>query len=192
MPRYFGKRIMLREYRREDAGEMYRWVNDPEITDTLNDSLFFYPQGIEYVDSFITDHIMNRSCSFVIADLKDEGYLGQTELFHMDYRNGVAELGITLAHPALMGKGIGQEAVKLMLSIAFAKMNLHRVELNVYDFNQRAIHCYEKCGFRHEGTLRKKHFKNGDYADILMMGILKEDYLADRSELPINKSAAGN
>ena len=43
MPRFYSKRIMFREYRREDAGEMYQWVNNPEITATLNDSLFFYP-----------------------------------------------------------------------------------------------------------------------------------------------------
>lgn len=181
MPQFFGKRIMLREYRREDAGEMYRWVNNPEITDTLNDSMFFYPQGIEYVDSFINDRIMNRSCSFVIADLKDESYLGQIELFNMDYRNGFAEMGVVLAHPALIGKGFGQEAVGLMLKIAFEKMNLHRIELNVYAFNRRAITCYEKCGFRKEGVLRKRHFKNGSYADIIVMGILREDYLAEQN-----------
>ncbi len=176
MPRFYSKRIMFREYRREDAGEMYQWVNNPEITATLNDSLFFYPQGIEYVDNFINDHIMHRSCSFVIADLKDESYIGQIDLFNMDYRNGFAELGIVLSHKILFDQGIGEEAVRLMLDIAFKKMNLHRIELNVYDFNQRAIACYKKCGFLQEGIQRKRHFKNGHYVDIVNMAILREDY----------------
>ncbi|MCX7795915.1 MAG: GNAT family N-acetyltransferase [bacterium] len=63
-----------------------------------------------------------------------------------------------------------------MLRYAFEVLNLNRVELTVYDFNKRAIRCYEKTGFTLEGRLRQKIFKNGNYQDVLIMSILKEEW----------------
>ncbi|HIC94568.1 MAG TPA: N-acetyltransferase, partial [Anaerolineae bacterium] len=63
-----------------------------------------------------------------------------------------------------------------LLGFAFREMNLHRVYLSVHDYNERAIRCYEKCGFRHEGRLREALFRDGRYHDELMMGILREEF----------------
>ena len=63
-----------------------------------------------------------------------------------------------------------------MLKYAFEHLNLHKVFLRVYEYNERAIHVYEKCGFRMEGRLRKQRFKWGKYHDVLIMGILDEEY----------------
>jgi RimJ/RimL family protein N-acetyltransferase len=60
--------------------------------------------------------------------------------------------------------------------LAFDKVGLHRVHLHVFDFNQRAISCYENCGFGREGVLREYWFKNGRFRDTLVMSILSEDY----------------
>jgi len=56
-------------------------------------------------------------------------------------------------------------------------MNLHRVFLYVYDFNERGIRCYEKVGFQHEGRLRQSRFTAGRYVDDLVMSILREEWL---------------
>ena len=55
-------------------------------------------------------------------------------------------------------------------------LNLHRVELEVYDFNPRAMRCYEKAGFRHEGTRRQALFRDGRYHDTHHMAILYEEF----------------
>jgi len=60
-------------------------------------------------------------------------------------------------------------------------MNLHRVQLEVYDFNPRAMRCYEKCGFQVEGRQREALFRNGSYHDILIMGILREGFETSHS-----------
>jgi RimJ/RimL family protein N-acetyltransferase len=67
------------------------------------------------------------------------------------------------------------------LGFAFGEMNLHRVFLTVYADNQRAIRCYEKCGFRHEGRQREARFSDGRYQDELMMGILREEFDTNQS-----------
>ena len=63
-----------------------------------------------------------------------------------------------------------------MLRFAFDEMNLNRVSLHVFEFNERAIACYEKCGFKLEGRLREAHFADGKYSDELIMGILRHEF----------------
>lgn len=58
-------------------------------------------------------------------------------------------------------------------------MNLQRVELEVLDFNTRARRCYEKVGFRYEGTRRRAVFSGGAYHDSIIMGILREEFLPE-------------
>jgi len=57
-------------------------------------------------------------------------------------------------------------------------MNLNRVYLDVFEYNERALACYRKCGFREEGRLRQDLFKHGRYWDRIVMGILGEEFEA--------------
>jgi RimJ/RimL family protein N-acetyltransferase len=74
------------------------------------------------------------------------------------------------------GRGYGTDSVRVLLRLAFEKMGLHRVHLHVFEFNQRAISCYEKCGFRREGVLREYWFKLGRFQDTLVMAMLASEY----------------
>jgi diamine N-acetyltransferase len=55
-------------------------------------------------------------------------------------------------------------------------LNLNRIFLRVYENNPRAIRAYEKTGFVHEGRLRQGHFHNGEYLDVLLMGVLRAEW----------------
>ncbi len=66
--------------------------------------------------------------------------------------------------------------VARLLDIAFGEMGLHRLELRVFDFNQAAIHCYEKNGFTIEGHLRDYRRVNGAYWSSYLMSILETDW----------------
>jgi RimJ/RimL family protein N-acetyltransferase len=72
----------------------------------------------------------------------------------------------------------------VLLRFAFTEVNLRRVTLSVFEYNPRAIRSYEKAGFRHEGRLRKVLNKEGKRWDILLMGILREDWLERNSMHP--------
>jgi RimJ/RimL family protein N-acetyltransferase len=69
-----------------------------------------------------------------------------------------------------------RDTVLVLLRLAFDKVGLHRLHLHVFDFNERAISCYEKCGFRREGMLRDYWFKNGKLRDTLLMSISESEY----------------
>ena len=68
--------------------------------------------------------------------------------------------------------------MRVMMRLAFDKMNLHRLWLHVHDSNARAIASYEKCGFKREGVLRDDHFARGRHHDTIVMAILESEYRA--------------
>jgi RimJ/RimL family protein N-acetyltransferase len=63
-------------------------------------------------------------------------------------------------------------------------LNLRRITLGVFDYNPRAIRSYEKAGFTLEGHLRKALYRDGSRADIVFMGILREEWQALNGEQP--------
>jgi len=84
-------------------------------------------------------------------------------------------MGIVIGAVKDQNKGYGTEAIQLLQEFVFLQLNLNRLQFEVHDFNQMAIKCYQKCGFKEEGRIRQKHFGNGKYSDIIIMGILREE-----------------
>lgn len=90
---------------------------------------------------------------FAIETLADRKYIGTISLHNVNWLCRHAELGMLIGNKECWGRGYGSDAVRILLRLAFDKVGLHRVHLHVFDFNQRAISCYEKCGFRREGLV---------------------------------------
>ena len=102
--------------------------------------------------------------------------IGESVLNEIDWELRKANFRIAVFHPQDCGKGIGSWAIKSTLDFAFRELKLHRVELDVFSFNPRAIRAYEKAGFRREGVLRDA-VKDGDkYGDDILMAILEEEW----------------
>ncbi|MBB6669277.1 GNAT family N-acetyltransferase [Cohnella nanjingensis] len=177
MPHIVGERVRLREYRPEDLVPIRGWVNDAEIVSNLSD-IFLYPHTLESTQEFLIAMMDQKpDCrSFVIAEAATELYLGQIGLDAIDWKNRVGRIGIVIGSPDNFGRGYGTEAMKLLSAYAFSELNLNRLELEVYDFNARAIRSYLKCGFREEGRLRQKLYRHGRYADVVQMGLLREEW----------------
>jgi len=66
--------------------------------------------------------------------------------------------------------------MRVMLRYAFAELNLHRVSLNVFEYNPRAIRSYEICGFVREGRCRQALHRDGRRWDLIYMGIMREEW----------------
>lgn len=177
MPHIIGTRVRLREYRHEDLVPIRQWVNDGGITGYLSD-IFLYPHGLESTESFLADMMDQRpDCrSFVIAEADTELYIGQIGLDTIDWKNRFARIGIVIGQADRCGRGLGTEAMKLLCGYAFNELNLHRLELEVYDFNVRAYRSYLKCGFVEEGRQRQKLYRHGQYCDIIQMGLLRSEW----------------
>lgn len=177
MPQLIGSRIVLREYRKEDLVFMRKWCNDPEIVDNLSD-IFLFPHTLNGTEQYLNSILegTTEQKGFIIADKNTEEYIGQIDLFRLDWKNRSAELGIVIGIKEHLGKGYGTEAIKLLQEFVFNRLNLNRLQLEVHDFNERAYKCYLKCGFKEEGRLREKIFIHGRYSDTIYMSILKREY----------------
>ena len=113
-----------------------------------------------------------------IIERSTEGWVGEVVLNDLDRVNRSCGFRILIAAVANYGRGFGTEATGLALAHAFNTVGLHRVELEVYSFNPRARHVYEKAGFVHEGTKRQALFWDDEWIDADLMSVLASEWNA--------------
>ncbi|MMZ45984.1 Spermidine N(1)-acetyltransferase [compost metagenome] len=172
-----SSRMALRKMTEEDAELYHIWRNDLEVMRSTSPFLDIY--HFEATKEFVNQVILgsHTSKSYMMLERKTETPIGVTSLINIDYKNRNAECIIDIGNKNYWGKGYGAEALKLLLDYAFLEMNLHRVSLRVFSFNQRAIKLYEKVGFQHEGRSRQSLFREGTWHDVIHMGILQNEYV---------------
>lgn len=106
----------------------------------------------------------------------DGAVVGVAFLHSIDEADRKARFAIGMFSPQFIGKGLGSEATRLVLSYAFTDMGLHRVDLHVLEFNAAARRSYERCGFAVEGRERESCWLAGRWYDDLVMGILAHEF----------------
>jgi diamine N-acetyltransferase len=109
--------------------------------------------------------------------------IGTCAFDHINWHVRYAEFGIVIGEKSYWNRGFGTEAVRLLVMHGFNTLNLNRIFLHVFDTNPRAIRAYEKAGFTLEVRERQAEFKHGKYTDILLMGILKDEYVRKAEEI---------
>ena len=115
-----------------------------------------------------------------VVDRSSGGCVGEVVLNEWDELNRSCNIRIALV-PAGQGRGLGTEAMRLMVGHGFEHLGLHRISLNVYDFNPRARRAYEKVGFVQEGVRRDVLFVDGGWVSDVVMSILAPDWERRRS-----------
>jgi len=176
----YGKRIRLRAPEKDDLPTFVKWINDPEVTAGLS---LFLPMSMaqeeQWFDDMLKRPVEEHPLSIEVQSENEWIIIGNIGFFDFDSIARSAEAGILIGDKDYWNKGYGTEAMKLLLKHGFETLNLHRIFLRVYEDNPRAIRCYEKTGFIHEGRMRQARFSQGKYADILFMGILREEWKSD-------------
>ena len=94
----------------------------------------------------------------------------------VDLKNRSGVFGIIIGEHEYWSKGYGTDATRTLLDFAFGELGLHRVELEVNDFNPRAVRAYEKAGFKRDGVLRDSLYREGKFHDVFVMSILREEW----------------
>ncbi len=110
---------------------------------------------------------------FVIeADGERAGGLG----FHVgNERSRIARLERLAVHPDFRSRGVAVEAALLFQRLLLVELGYHRLELEVYAFNERAIAHTERVGFVREGVKRRAYLRDGEWVDSVMYSLLRED-----------------
>lgn len=167
--------IRLRTVEREDIPTFVRWFNDPEVRRYL---LMFEPMSKAKEERWFEARL-DRTDDYLFGIEVPAGdgwqHIGNVGLHRVDWVNSNCIFGIVIGEPEFWGKGYGTKATRAALHFAFDTLNLHRVELEVFAFNRRAMRAYEKAGFRLEGTRREAIYQDGAYQDEHVMAILRQD-----------------
>lgn len=168
-----GERIYLSPRSLEDAEKYVEWLNDFKTTDYLGRSnqIVTIEGEKKYLES-----TMEEEAVFGIIDIKEDKLIGTLGLHKIDHFKRTATLGIFIGDKEYREKGYGTEAIRLILDYGFNYLNLNNIKLDLMEFNERALACYKKCGFKEYGRRRKCQFINGKYYDTIEMDILAEEF----------------
>lgn len=159
-----------------DAEAFARWSLDSEYMRLL-DSRPARPESAGQFRHNLGEWLAEpHAFLFTIRTLADDRLLGFVEIEGVRWAHGDGVVGIGLGERAYWGKGYGTDAMRVMLRYAFTEMNLHRVSLDVFEYNPRAIRAYEKAGFVIEGRARQYLHRDGRRWDRIYMGILRAEW----------------
>jgi diamine N-acetyltransferase len=173
-----AKRIYLRPAERDDLARFVRWFADAETTRYLASRAPFSMAMEERWFDRMVESQGKRDFHFVICLVDGDEPIGTAGLHHVNWTEGSAEFGISIGEKDRWNQGFGTEALDAICDFAFGSLRMERVELEVYAPNARAQRSYLKAGFRHEGTLRRAMFAEGEFWDIHVMAMLRDEWLA--------------
>lgn len=174
IPELEGNRVRLRPFRQSDVAGRLVLGRSPEIVRSFGgDPEALPPFGEDEAQAWVKRNLAHPLCWAVEV----EGcLLGELRLDGLDRHDRRARLAIGLYDFSQLGKGLGREAIRLILSHAFGRLGLNRVDLRVLEYNERAIRCYRACGFVEEGRERESARVGEAWYDDVIMGVLAREY----------------
>ncbi len=169
-----GNSIYLRLIEKEDCVYRTNWVNDEEIRKTL---MFDWPLSLSGTEKwFDMQDLDPKKRNFMIISKDSNLPIGITGLIDIDFRHLRGQFYMTIGEKDYWGKRIPDESIPLILNYGFNELGLNRIYLYTLNNNERARKVYERNGFTNEGTLRKHYFCVGEYQDLMVMSVLKDDF----------------
>jgi len=172
-----GQKVILRPVKRSDIQYFLKWFNDPEVTQYL---AMYLPMTEMAEEKWIEElgARANTDVLFVIEAIEDDvnKAIGSMGLHGISPKDHFATFGIAIGEKDYWSKGYGTEAAQLIIKYGFEQLNLHRVSSSAFSFNERSLRLHRKVGFQEEGRQREALFKNGEYHDLVVFGLLREEW----------------
>jgi RimJ/RimL family protein N-acetyltransferase len=166
-----GKRVYLSPMNAEDVEIYVKWLNDFSVTDGLGSS--FTITSLESEKEWLKHN--SNQYQFAIVRLEDDLLIGNCGIQGIDQIRQCAEVGLFIGDEENRNKGYGEEVLNLLLDYGFDYLNLNNIMLKVFSFNERAIRCYQKVGFKEIGRRRQSYYLKGKLYDEVYMDILKSE-----------------
>ena len=174
-----GENIILRPLKIEDMIKVNEWRNNIELI-KLTQGIRF-PKTIEmdkdWFDKTLSDK-SNRNIYFGIDEISTGNFVGVIQLNSIDYISGTAIWGFLIGDKVNQGKGYSVEAPKLLFNYAFNILNLRKIFGYPIANNIATLKMHEKIGnFKEEGRLRNHVYFEGQYHDVIILSLFREDFI---------------
>jgi [ribosomal protein S5]-alanine N-acetyltransferase len=168
------ERLILRDIKDADANELFHLRSDKNVMQFIDRPLAETIDDALKLIKIISDGYNNKESITWAITLKDYSELiGTIGFWRIEKEHYRAEIGYLL-NPVHQGKGIMQEAIKVVLQYGFETMKLHSVEANVNPSNTASIKLLEKNGFVREGYFRENYFYNGQFLDSAIYSLISK------------------
>lgn len=179
-----GEKVLLRPIRRSDIDYFLKWFNDPEVIQYVSMYLPMTEMAEEKYIEELGGARASTNATMVIEAIEADTTkpIGTSGLHGINNKDHNAGFGIAIGDKDYWSKGLGTAACRLLLNYGFEQLNLHRIGSSVISFNERSIRMHLSVGFKEEGRQREAMFKNGKYHDLVMFGILRQEWIAERHE----------
>ncbi|MBI4927324.1 MAG: GNAT family N-acetyltransferase [Anaerolineae bacterium] len=171
-----GEKVILRSFKEADVERMHEFAQYSDLF--AMDCAFPVGQTMQRLHGTYEFFTKESSAYAFFAIEADGKYIGDCGLMGMANPHGVGELGIVIGDRDYWGRGYGRDATRLLLHYGFHYRGLRRIVLTTHIKNQRAIRCYQACGFIEEGRQRKDVWLEGENVDLVKMSILREEWQA--------------
>ncbi|TCP54645.1 RimJ/RimL family protein N-acetyltransferase [Tumebacillus sp. BK434] len=179
--------VTLRPVELRDVDALYGFRMDEEV--------MFWASGgfgvamharVEIEEMVKSQKASGSSRVFVIEAEKDgkQVVIGQISFRDFNRINRNVTIGMFIGDRAFWGKGYGTDALEQFIRMLFTRYGAHRISMDTFADNKRAIRCYEKCGFAVEGVRRDAMWTMNGHRDQVMMGLLSADWLKKQGDMP--------
>ena len=163
--------VSFREVEERDLGDLVRWLADPEVR-------AFYGDPAETVEAARKQYLEPDTIPawrFVI-EWQGRG-VGEIQYYHEDETaTWTGGIDIFIGEPDARGHGVGIEAIRVMLRFLFEEKHIHRAIIDPEVGNARAIHVYERAGFKLDGVLRHNALEGTRYVDTQYLSLLEDEW----------------
>lgn len=167
-----GESVILRALESSDLERSYSWMNDPNIVRTLKSR---YPmpfhQEAEWLERAVDSYANQRH--FAVERKEDRQHIGNASIHDIDWVSHAAYFGLFIGDPGSWNRGFGSDAIKTLVRFAFDEMNLRKLRINVFDYNERGKHVLLSQGFVEEGKLLRDFYREGTYHDIVILSVFR-------------------
>ena len=171
-----GNKVQLRPIKRDDLANFLKWFNDPEVTQYLT---MYLPMTEMAEGKWIEEQASKADRAFFVIEAIDNDIykpIGTIASGNISPRNHNAGFGIAIGEKNFWSKGYGTESARLLIEYGFNQLNLHRISSSAKAFNERSIRMHKKVGFKEEGISRQYEYVNGQFHDVVMFGLLREEW----------------
>lgn len=179
-----GENIRLRGLEPEDWEAFYLWNQETETQQNLD--RIWFPGSKEMVKEWAFKTSKQRGEGdvyfFVIEERQTGDIVGSINTNSVDQHNGNFAYGLGIIE-SKRKQGYAQEAIYLLLRYFFEELRYVKVTVGIFSHNEASLRLHEKLGFQLEGRLRSMVYQNGQYWDLIKMGMLKEEFLERKEEV---------
>jgi len=165
---------------RAHLDQVRAWVLDDDLRELVG--TLSPPSDVQHERWFEAVQADPTRQTRVIRSEPDGDLVGVVGLFDVDLLYRSAELWLYVGDRSRRGSGLGGDATRAMLRFAFETLGLERVCVRVVAYNDTAHAFFGSCGFTEEGTLRRAMFKRGEFWDMHLLSILRNEFASEPHE----------